>query len=159
MKIIEARDAFFSDYETLQFLSKLERQHHWDQDSILQSQNQKKKLRVKRPYNNPVLQNITKNTIDYLSVHKGVIAQDDEQEQSEESSKNAKSALSRLNDAQFSDFVKRLNEFQLFKAEKLQIVNQLPSSMVHLYAVVEECDSRFSEQQVEQLLSIIADYL
>lgn len=159
MKILEARDAFFSDYETLQFLSKLERQHHWDPESILQNQQQRKKIKTKRPYNHPELQSVTRNTIEYLDANKNPLVQEEDQEPTEEAQESQKSPLSRLNDDQFSDLVRKLNSLALFKAEKLQIVNQLPSSMVHLYSVVEECDSRFTSEQIEQILSIIKDYL
>lgn len=154
MKILEARDAFFSDYETLQFLSKLERQHHWDDDTI-QDRRDKKKMKTHRPYNNPELQAITRDTITYLSTDKGV-AQEEEEPSGDDNKK--KSPISSLNDQKFSELVTELNEFDLFKAEILQIVNQLPTTMVHLYAVVEECDTRFTETQIEKMLSITAQY-
>ncbi|QLL33569.1 hypothetical protein HG536_0E04800 [Torulaspora globosa] len=156
MKILEARDAFFSDYETLQFLSKLERQHHWDEDSTTHDRRDKKKIKTHKPYNNPELQAITRDTIAYLTTDKGVPQEDDE---SSGNNDKKKSAISSLNDQRFSELVAQLNNFDLFKAEKLQIVNQLPTTMVHLYAVVEECDTRFTQEQIEQILGITAQYL
>ncbi|QLQ81130.1 hypothetical protein HG537_0E04850 [Torulaspora globosa] len=152
MKILETRDAFFSDYETLQFLSKLERQHHWDEDSITNDRRDRKKIKTHKPYNNPQLQSITRDTITYLTTDKGVPQDDDE------SSNKKKSPISSMNDQRFSELVTQLNKFDLFKAEKLQIVNQLPTTMVHLYAVVEECDTRFTQEQIEQILSITTQY-
>lgn len=161
MKIVEARDAFFSDYEVLQFLSKLERQHHWDDESSFQDQHQKKKLKTNRPYNHPELQAITRDVIAYLSINKGPNPQDNQDNEEEElvDKNQNKSSISKINDEQFTEMVRKLNQFELFKAEKLQIVNQLPSSMVHLYSVVEECDSRFTEEQIDQILSIVRDYV
>lgn len=151
MKILESRDAFLSDYEVLQFLSKLERQHHWDEESTLANQkNQRKKMKTHRPYNHPELQTITKDTITYLRTNKGADQEEDT---------TATSPISRLNDEKFSELVRSLNEYSLFKAEKLQIVNQLPQSMVHLYSVVEECDSRFTQEQMDTMLSTIAGYI
>lgn len=152
MKILEARNAFFSDYETLQFLSKLERQHHWDDDSTVQDRRDKKKIKTHRPYNNPEMQSVTRDTITYLSTDKGVPQDEDE------SAATKKSPISSLNDHTFGELIAQLNQFDLFKAEKLQIANQLPTTMVHLYAVVEECDTRFTEEQIEQILGIASKY-
>ncbi|GAV55880.1 hypothetical protein ZYGR_0AZ00510 [Zygosaccharomyces rouxii] len=151
MKVLETRDAFLSDYEVLQFLSKLERQHHWDEESTLANQkNQRKKIKTHRPYNHPELQSITRDTIAYLKSNKGA---------DQEEGTPATSPISRLNDERFCELVRSLNQYSLFKAEKLQIVNQLPQSMVHLYSVVEECDSRFTQEEMDTMISTIADYI
>lgn len=42
--------------------------------------------------------------------------------------------------------------------EKFQIVNLVPKNIVNLYAIVEECDLRFNEQQCEEILSLVAKY-
>ncbi|SJM86391.1 related to DNA-directed RNA polymerase III subunit RPC9 [Zygosaccharomyces bailii] len=150
MKVLETRDALLSDYEVLQFLSKLERHHHWDEESTLSHQkNQRKKIKTHRPYNHPELQAITKDTISYLTTNKG--AQQDENPTS--------SPISRLNDERFSELVRNLNQYSLFKAEKLHIVNQLPQSLVHLYSVVEECDSRFTQEQLDAILASLNAYI
>ncbi|CCC69771.1 hypothetical protein NCAS_0D01900 [Naumovozyma castellii] len=164
MKVIEPRDAFLSDYEVLQFLSKLERRHHWDDETTLANQkNKKMKKKIKRPYNHAELQNITRNTINYLSMNKNFIQQgeddvDDPQEAKVVNESNIKSAICNLNDERFTEFMQRLNEFDLFKVEKLQIVNDFPTNMVHLYSIIEECDSRFNEEQIEQILSIVKSF-
>lgn len=151
MKVLETRDAFLSDYEVLQFLSKLERQHHWDEESTLTHQkNQAKKIKTHRPYNHPGLQAITRDTIAYLKSNKSA---------DEEQDTPTTSPISRLNDEKFCNLVRTLNQYSLFKAEKLQIVNQLPQSMVHLYSIVEECDSRFTQEQMDTLISSIAEYI
>lgn len=147
MKVLELRSAFFSDYETLQFLSKLQRQHHWDDES--QEIAKGKRMKSHRPYNHPELQAITADTIAYLSADKGL---------PQEEGTVTRSPLCSLNDERFTELVRGLNQFDLFQAEKLQIVNQLPSTLVHLYAVVEECDSRFTEDQQQQLLELIGAY-
>lgn len=144
MKVLEARNAFFSDYETLQFLSKLQRHHHWDDES-----SQDKRLKSQRPYNHPQLQAITSDTLAYLNADKGLPQED---------GTILRSPLSTLNDERFTELVRALNKFDLFQAEKLQIVNQLPGTLVHLYAVVEECDARFTQDQQQQLIELIQSY-
>ena len=51
--------------------------------------------------------------------------------------------------------MKFLHEFKLTKAEKLQIVNLLPRTMVEFYLIVEECEDRFGEDEVERILQQI----
>ena len=69
-----------------------------------------------------------------------------------------KSGISKMSDESFAELMTKLNSFKLFKAEKLQIVNQLPANMVHLYSIVEECDARFDEKTIEEMLEIISGY-
>jgi len=45
--------------------------------------------------------------------------------------------------------------FRLTKAEKLQIVNQMPNTLVELQLLIEENEERFSEQAMDQLINII----
>jgi len=51
--------------------------------------------------------------------------------------------------------MKDLSKFSLEKIEKLQIKNSAPYSLVNLYAIVEECDQRFNEQEIEEILGIV----
>ncbi|CAB4254913.1 similar to Saccharomyces cerevisiae YJL011C RPC17 RNA polymerase III subunit C17 [Maudiozyma barnettii] len=154
MKVLERRDAFLSDYEVLQFLTKLEYQHGWDDDTQAQlQQNRRKKIKTKRPYNNITLQRIARDTISYLRVNKSYVPQEDEDETTK--NENMISPIHKLNDAQFSELMVTLNKFELFKIEKLQIVNQMPRNLVHLYSIIEECDSRFTEDQITEIIGII----
>lgn len=153
MKVESIRDAFLSDYEVLQFMSQLERKHYWSVDAAEETDQQdggRKSKKKKRPYNHPELQAITRDAISYLSMPKHILEEGAQPE-------NEKSPITKLNDGSFTKLMKSLNEFALFKAEKLQIVNQLPTNMVHLYAIVEECDSRFSEDQVTKILEIVQE--
>lgn len=56
---------------------------------------------------------------------------------------------------QFTELIKCLNEFDLMKIEKLQIINSLPRSPVTLYAVVEEFDQRFDDEACEKIIDKI----
>ncbi|CCE61541.1 hypothetical protein TPHA_0A04680 [Tetrapisispora phaffii CBS 4417] len=159
MKVIEERSAFMCDYEVLQFLSKLERQHQWDPESLAEVKNNKKFKKAKKFYNHPELEFITHQTISYLSTSKNEQEQDGDDEEETFANTSKLSAISKLNDEKFSELVTRLNQFDLYKIEKLQLVNQLPNNIVHLYSIVEECDSRFTEEQVQEILSIIQDFI
>ncbi len=48
-----------------------------------------------------------------------------------------------------------LHKFKLTKAEKLQVINLLPRTMVEFYLIVEECEDRFGEAEVESILQHI----
>ncbi|CAI4034401.1 hypothetical protein SMKI_10G1910 [Saccharomyces mikatae IFO 1815] len=160
MKVLEERNAFLSDYEVLKFLSDLEREHLWDEKSQAALKKNRSKGKQNRPYNHPELQGITRNVVNYLSINKNYINQEDEGEERKSSGVKdvEKSAISRMSDQSFGDLMTKLNSFKLFKAEKLQIVNQLPANMVHLYSIVEECDARFDEKRIEEMLEIISGY-
>ncbi len=54
--------------------------------------------------------------------------------------------------------MKQLNHYKLEKVEKLQILNNTPHSAVHLYGIVEECDQRFSEDEIEAILKLVETY-
>lgn len=182
MRVIKARDAFFSDYEALQFLSKLQRKHRWDENSLQEMKNFNKNRKgkfQKRPYNHPVLQGIVNDTLSYLTISKSIAATQEKEEEEEEeknqsqehqeegieetkkeeNGKQRQSPLTKLNDEMFIDLMNKLNNFELYKIEKLQIVNQLPTNMVHLFAIVEECDSRFTEDQINEMIELVASYV
>lgn len=171
MRVIKARDAFFSDYEALQFLSKLQRKHRWDENSIqeMKNFNKNKKGRFqKRPYNHPALQEIVNDTLSYLTISKSITTPQDNEEEEEEGKEEIKqeeggeqrqSPLTKLNDEMFIELMNKLNNYELYKIEKLQIVNQLPTNMVHLFSIVEECDSRFTEDQINEMIELIASFV
>lgn len=60
-----------------------------------------------------------------------------------------------------AEFLKALHEhqFDLEVAEKLQLVNSAPTSMPVLYALIEECEQRFSEDQLLKILELCSQYL
>ena len=148
MHVVEEMNAFMSDYETLHFLIALQEEHKWIPDPNVE-ENQKQKQRQNKPYHHPALQAITRDTVRYITQRS---AANDESKDATDSV----SSLRRMSTDQFKQLMTELNAFPLYKAEKLQIVNQLPTNMVHLYSIVEECDSRLNEGQVTALLESIS---
>jgi hypothetical protein len=66
------------------------------------------------------------------------------------------STSSGLNSYSIQQFLLAIKDkFRLTKAEKLQILNQRPNSLVELQLLIEENEERFSEQAMDQLLICI----
>ncbi|CAO3587651.1 unnamed protein product [Absidia cylindrospora] len=56
---------------------------------------------------------------------------------------------------QVKDFLEQMGQYTLTLGEKLQILNLRPKSAVEIYLLIEECEERFSEQDLDNILSII----
>ncbi|KAJ2706822.1 hypothetical protein FB645_001270 [Coemansia sp. IMI 203386] len=60
---------------------------------------------------------------------------------------------------QLAELKKVLAEYELTKAEILQIVNLRPKTPVELHFIIEECDERFGMEDLEQLAEIVVNTL
>ena len=60
--------------------------------------------------------------------------------------------------AKVSDFILKLEKFDLTDGEILQILNLLPKEQVDLHLIIQECESRFDEEKREDLINLIAEY-
>lgn len=129
MKILSEREAFLLDYEVLQHLNGFKEQYNWSFSAEDDAKAKKKKRSTEAGVG---LESITRDVTQYL----------------------AENATAEIGSPEaFAEFMAFLNTLDLMKAEKLQIVNSLPRSMVHLYGLVEECDQRFSEETCESIIA------
>lgn len=136
MKIVNQRVAFLLDYEVLQHLRELKDQYNW---TFTVQDDAKGKAKKKRSTSaGPGLEVVTRDVTLYLE-------------------KNGAGTIP--SQENFVELMTFLNTLDLMKVEKLQIVNSLPRSMVHLYGLVEECDQRFSEDVCELILAKINDLM
>lgn len=131
MKIHSEREAFLLDFEVAQHLSEFKEKYNW---SFSKEDDAKKGK--KRRFNGAGvgLEMITRDLLQYFDL---------------------RSSGSFANQDTLLQLMAYLNTLDLMKIEKLQIVNSLPRSMVHLYALVEECDQRLDEATCEALLEKI----
>lgn len=56
---------------------------------------------------------------------------------------------------QLANFLESMSRYELTKAEKLQILNLRPRSTVEIYLIIEECEERFTEEDLEEMLNNI----
>lgn len=133
MKILCEREGFLSDYEVLQHLTDYKYKYNWS--FTPEDDERLKGKRVKRFTGAGLgLEAVTRDILQYLDQRPGGVI------------------VSKL---VFLELMAHLNTLDLMKIEKLQIINSLPRSMVHLYALVEECDQRFDEPTCEALIEKI----
>lgn len=133
MKILTEREAFLLDFEVLQHLRGLQEKYNWT--FTPEEEAQQKHNRTKRFTAAGLdLEVVTRDITSYFSANAAGLVPSEQN---------------------FVQLMQFLNQFDLMKVEKLQIVNSLPRSMVHLYGLVEECDVRFDEDTCESILAKI----
>ncbi|CAO3675279.1 unnamed protein product [Umbelopsis vinacea] len=70
-----------------------------------------------------------------------------------------KSPSSTQDEEQVYNFLNAMKRWELTKAEKLQILNLRPKTPVELHILIEECEERYSPEQLEELLELILQLL
>lgn len=129
MKILAARDLFLSNYEVEQQLQELKKRYNWTftLDDDKKTRDRHRKRFTAGGIN---LEVVTRDTLAYFH----------------------KTPTNNYQDFdQFKLLMEYLNTLDLVKAEKLQIVNQLPRQLVQLYTVVDEYGERFGEDQAQEI--------
>ncbi|XP_031251837.1 DNA-directed RNA polymerase III subunit RPC9-like [Pistacia vera] len=58
-----------------------------------------------------------------------------------------------------NEFFEKCKKFKLAKAEMLNIINIRPSSLVEIDSVIEQSDTRFDEEQLEELVDLAVTLL
>lgn len=129
MKILNEREAFLLDFEVLQHLKDYKEKYNW----LFSAEDDAKFKGRKKRFTGAGLglEVMTRDVLLYTEL------------------RSAATITSKL---VLLELMTYLNTLDLMKIEKLQIVNSLPRSMVHLYGLVEECDQRFDEATCEALL-------
>ncbi|CAN3368951.1 DNA-directed RNA polymerase III subunit RPC9 [Diutina catenulata] len=133
MKILVERDSFLSNYEVGCHLHDIKKRYHW---SFTAEDDKKGKDKHKKRFSacGINLEVMTRDTLAYFE-------------------KTPTGSIDSYD--KFVEMMEFLNSYDLLKAEKLQIVNSLPRSLVVLYSIVDECDQRFSEEQSEAICTKI----
>lgn len=57
------------------------------------------------------------------------------------------------------DFLKAVESYKLTKCEKLTLLNVCPKTPLEIQLIVEDSEDRLSDEEVESLLQVIANYL
>ncbi|XP_010261566.1 PREDICTED: DNA-directed RNA polymerase III subunit rpc9-like isoform X2 [Nelumbo nucifera] len=58
-----------------------------------------------------------------------------------------------------NEFLKRCEKYDLANAEKLNIINIRPSSLVEIDPIIEECEKRMKSEDVEELVEMVVQVL
>lgn len=133
MQILNERDCFLSNYEVLKHLEEMKLKYNWTEDK---GGNDSRKKKKRFTGGGIELEVITNEVSEYL--------------------KNSPCSEIKT-DEDLVKIMTFLNGFDLVKVEKLQIINCLPRTMVHLYSLIEECDQRFDQEVCEKILNKIEE--
>ncbi|KAI8329247.1 RNA polymerase II [Chlamydoabsidia padenii] len=60
---------------------------------------------------------------------------------------------------QVKNFLQQMDRYSLTLGEKVQVLNLRPKSAVEIYLLIEECEERFSEEDLDNILEIVSTTL
>lgn len=66
---------------------------------------------------------------------------------------------SQQSEEQIISFLNRMREFKLTSFEKLQFLNVRPTSVVDIFNIVENCEGRFSEEDIQRMMDVVEEEL
>jgi hypothetical protein len=61
--------------------------------------------------------------------------------------------------AQIQAFLEQIKAFELTKMEKLTLVNTRPTNVVELMVLIEDCEGRFSQERLQEILDLLDQHL
>ena len=70
-----------------------------------------------------------------------------------------KSPCAQQTPERIKSFLQVLSKYKLKSSEKLQILNTCPMKPVDLHILIEECDTRFSDEEVDTILEHVQFHL
>jgi hypothetical protein len=62
-------------------------------------------------------------------------------------------------DEKIQSFMQAISGYSLEKGELLQIINERPTTVAELDCIIEEMDTRFSDEQGQEILAIVIEHL
>ena len=133
MKIIQHQDKLISNFEAYQHVVSIQKKNDWG----LTIPPPEKKRRGKFNPQLLDLEIITRDLSQYL------VKVNQTNESTQES---------------FVGLMLVLNTYEIEVIEKLMIMNLLPRSLVNLYAIIEECEDRFTQEQCEDILANVEKF-
>ncbi|KAI9014168.1 HRDC-like protein [Hyaloraphidium curvatum] len=131
MEIDDVQAAFLSDYEVFDFLRELKESRDG------KGRDKREKAKEKKDEDSGDLQSIDYQLRKYL----------------------AKRPCAQQSEQIILSFLEHMKEFKLTKLEKLQILNFRPTEQIDLYSIIENCEGRFVEEEVNRMLEIIQEQL
>lgn len=143
MKIEEVRSASLTDYEVFKHLV-----HEMTPKDNTNIEDKQKKRRAKLSYEH---RKVVSGVISYLSKNKTTSVDDN--------TNWNPITMPEYDDTKFIELLTVLNEKtngKLFKWEKLQLMNTTPKSMVEIFTIIEECDTRLDEAEIEAIIEIFS---
>ncbi|KAI5960033.1 hypothetical protein KGF57_001977 [Candida theae] len=162
MQVVKERDAFLSNFEVYEHLKHIKHKYNWtfspEEELALQQeqqQQQQQQQQQEHDHNNSThhqkkhLTKSQKNRFTACGINLEVVTRDVLRFME----KNAE--ITQVDTDNFKQLMSFLNQFELMKVEKLQIVNCLPRSLVVLYLLIEECEERFSVDVCEGIVGRI----
>lgn len=146
MQIIKERDSFLSNFEVYDHLKHIKQKYNWtfspEEELALQQDQQQDNYHKKHHQKQ-------KNRFTACGLDLEIATRDVLQFMEN----NAE--ITQVDVDNFKQLMSFLNQFELMKVEKLQIVNALPRSLVVLYLLVEDCEERFSVEICEDIVGKI----
>ncbi|KAJ4722530.1 DNA-directed RNA polymerase III subunit RPC9 [Melia azedarach] len=71
----------------------------------------------------------------------------------------AESAACNQTREKVNEFLEKSKKFKLAKAEILNIINIRPASLVEIDSIIEQSDTRFEEEQLQELIDLVSEVL